>query len=118
MKNWARLPNMRVSLSNLKLLSILIILAALAYAAATEFRVKPLPLPGAHGLVMLDYFAYDRDTRLLWVPAANTGSVDAIDTTTDQIKRIEGFAVAQVEFRGKPRAMGPTSGAAPIRRFV
>jgi DNA-binding beta-propeller fold protein YncE len=46
---------------------------------------------------------------LLWVPAGNTGSVDVIDTTTDKIKRVEGFAVREVEFRGKPRAMGPSS---------
>jgi hypothetical protein len=74
-----------------------------------KFTLKPLTLPGANGLVMLDYFAYDASSRLLWVPAGNLGSVDVIDTTTDQIKRVQGFAVAQVEFRGKPRAMGPSS---------
>jgi DNA-binding beta-propeller fold protein YncE len=58
---------------------------------------------------MLDYFAYDNSTRRLWVPAANTGSVDVIDTTTDQIKSVEGFSVAQVELRGKLRPMGPSS---------
>src|SRR5262249_30647881 len=109
MTNRARLLNMRVSLSNPKAWAVVIILVALAYGAGSEFKIKPLPLPGAHGLVMLDYFAYDRDSRLLWVPAANTGSVDVIDTTTDQIRRIEGFAVAQVEFRGKSRAVGPSS---------
>ena len=116
MKNWPRLRSMRVSLSSLQVLSTLTILVALAFGAASEFKVKPLPLPGAHGLVLLDDFAYDRNSRLLWVPAANTGSVDAIDTTTDQITRIEGFAVAQVEFRGKSRTMGPSSvGAQPPR---
>lgn len=109
MNNSARLFNVRATLSKAQLSSILIILVALTYGAASEFRVTPLPLPGAHGLVMLDYFAYDRNSRLLWVPAANTGSVDVIDTATDQIKRIEGFTVAQVEFRGKTRAMGPSS---------
>lgn len=109
MKSWMRLPKWSGALSNPQASTIAIIFVALAYGAASEFSVKPLPLPGAHGLVMLDYFAYDRDTRLLWVPAANTGSVDVIDTETDQIKRIEGFAVAQVEFRGQPRAMGPSS---------
>ena len=100
---------LQVCLSKLKAWAVMIIFVALAYGSPTEFRVKPLPLPGAHGLVMLDYFAYDHHSRLLWVPAANTGSVDVIDTATDQISRIEGFAVAQVEFRGKPRAMGPSS---------
>jgi len=74
-----------------------------------KFIVKPLSLPGANGLVMLDYFAYDHGRRRLWVPAANTGSVDVIDTTTDQIQRIEGFPVTQVEFKGKQRAVGPSS---------
>jgi len=74
-----------------------------------KFTVKPLPLPGASGLVTLDYFAFDRANRRLWVPAANTGSVDVIDTATDQIKRVEGFSVAQVELRGKIRSVGPSS---------
>ena len=77
--------------------------------ASAKFSVKPLPLPGANGLVMLDYFAYDPASKLLWVPAGNTGSVDVIETTTDHIRRVEGFAIAQVEFRGRPRAMGPSS---------
>ena len=77
--------------------------------AANKFTVKPLALPGANGLVTLDYFAYDEATRQLWVPAGNTGSVDVIDTTTDQIQRVQGFAVKEVEFRGKMRPFGPSS---------
>lgn len=57
---------------------------------------------------MLDYVAYDRSTHQLWVPAGNTGSVDVIDDS-DQIKRIDGFPVVQIEFKGKPRPMGPSS---------
>jgi DNA-binding beta-propeller fold protein YncE len=74
-----------------------------------QFTIKPLPLPGANGLVMLDYFAYDRASARLWVPAGNTGSVDVIDTTTDQITRLEGFPVGEVELRGKLRPVGPSS---------
>jgi DNA-binding beta-propeller fold protein YncE len=74
-----------------------------------KYTVKPLPLPAANGLVMLDYFAYDHASSRLWVPAANTGSVDVIDATTDQIRRVEGFSVAPVELRGKLRQMGPSS---------
>jgi len=94
---------------------VVILILFIASVAATQgtgllkFTVEPLPLPGANGLVMLDYFAYDNSTRRLWVPAANTGSVDFIDTTTDQIKSVEGFSVAQVELRGKLRPMGPSS---------
>jgi DNA-binding beta-propeller fold protein YncE len=95
-------------------LAAALILSMAAVPAAQEigsrkFEIKPLPLPGANGLVMLDYFAYDRTTRQHWVPAANTGSVDVIDTTTDQIKRVEGFPVAQIELRGKLRSVGPSS---------
>jgi len=92
--------------------SIVLFIATLANTQETgsgKFTVKSLSLPGANGLVMLDYFAYDTTTRHLWVPAGNTGSVDVIDTTTDQIKSVEGFSVAQVEFRGKLRPMGPSS---------
>jgi len=90
---------------------VILLVAAAATAQETgshKFTLKPLPLPGANGLVMLDYFALDRTTRLLWVPAGNTGSVDVIDTN-DQIKRVEGFPVAQIEFRGKLRPVGPSS---------
>lgn len=91
---------------------LILLIATVADAQETDSRkleVKSLPLPGANGLVMLDYLAYDRTSRRLWVPAGNTGSVDVIDTTTDQIERVEGFAVAQVEFRGKLRPVGPSS---------
>ena len=92
------------------LLTLLAIGGLLAQQTPSDkFIVKPLRLPGANGLVMLDYFAYDHGSRRLWVPAANTGSVDVIDTTTDQIHRIEGFPVTQVEFKGKQRAVGPSS---------
>jgi hypothetical protein len=92
------------------LLTLLAIGGLLAQESRSDkFIVKPLRLPGATGLVMLDYFAYDHDSRRLWVPAANTGSVDVIDTTTDQIQRIEGFPVTQVKFKGKQRAVGPSS---------
>ncbi|HEY6904843.1 MAG TPA: hypothetical protein VI216_11090 [Candidatus Acidoferrales bacterium] len=92
------------------LLAVLAVAAVAAQEAGSlKFTVKPLPLPGANGLVMLDYFKYDYASRLVWVPAANTGSVDVIDTTTDRIKRVEGFSVAQVEFRGKMRSVGPSS---------
>ena len=47
---------------------------------------KPLTLPGANGLVMLDYVAFDRMSQRLWVPAGNTGTVDVIDSRTDRIR--------------------------------
>lgn len=75
----------------------------------TKFAVQELLLPGASGVVTLDYFAYDRSRARLWVPAGNTGSVDVIDGATDQITRIGGFATAAFEFRGKQHVLGPSS---------
>jgi DNA-binding beta-propeller fold protein YncE len=86
-----------------------LLISSVAQQTSPRFTIRPLSLPGANGVVTLDYFAYDHSTHLLWVPAANTGSVDVIDTTTDEIRRVEGFAVAQVVFKGKPRDMGPSS---------
>src|SRR5579862_4494743 len=93
---------------------VAILLITFTLSAAQElpqqkFTVKPLALPGAHGTVMLDYFAFDRSTNRLWVPAGDTGSVDVIDLSSDKIERIEGFPVAQVELMGKRRATGPSS---------
>jgi DNA-binding beta-propeller fold protein YncE len=84
-------------------------LADAQVSSTPQFNVKALPLPGADGLVMLDYFAYDTANRRLWVPAGNTGSVDVIDAVTDRIKRVEGFSVQQVKLKGKLTPMGPSS---------
>ncbi|HEU4390542.1 MAG TPA: hypothetical protein VFV34_22255, partial [Blastocatellia bacterium] len=78
-------------------------------ASLHEFTVKELPLPGASGLVTLDYFAWDRSTGRLWVPAGNLGSVDVIDGSTDEITKIPGFQTSQIELRGRKVVVGPTS---------
>jgi DNA-binding beta-propeller fold protein YncE len=93
---------------------VALVVVALTIAVAQQpsspkFVVKPLPLPAASGLVMLDYVAYDPATDRVWVPAGNIGSVDVIDGASDQIKSVGGFAVAQVELRGKQRTVGPSS---------
>jgi hypothetical protein len=87
---------------------LLLATSATPQKSQQKFTVKKIPLPGASGVVTLDYTAYDRSTHRLWVPAGNIGSVDVIDDA-DQVKRIEGFPVVQVEFKGKPRPMGPSS---------
>jgi hypothetical protein len=92
-------------LANLVLFVVVVTTAQ--QTSAPRFSVKPIALPGANGLVMLDYIAYDNSNRRLWVPAGNLGSVDVIDGVTDHIERVDGFTVAQVEFRGKPRPVGP-----------
>src|SRR5437588_6902102 len=74
-----------------------------------RFVVQELALPGANGLVSLDYFAFDPASHRLWVPASNTGSVDIIDGNTNQVSALAGFPTAQVEYKGKHPVFGPSS---------
>jgi DNA-binding beta-propeller fold protein YncE len=76
---------------------------------ASDYELKPINLPGANGAVALDYFAYDRATGKLWVPASNTGSVDVIDETTNAVSQITGFPTGEIERRGKKITVGPTA---------
>src|SRR5438552_7628125 len=76
---------------------------------APSYELKPISLPGATGAVSLDYFAYDRATGKLWVPASNTGSVDVIDEKTDAVSQITGFSTGEIERRGKKITVGPTA---------
>ena len=78
-------------------------------AADTNYELKPINLPGANGAVALDYFAYDRATGKLWVPASNTGSVDVIDEATDAVSQVTGFPTGEIERRGKKITVGPTA---------
>jgi len=78
-------------------------------AADTNYAVKPINLPGATGTIALDYFAYDRATGKVWVPASNTGSVDVIDEATDAVSQVTGFATGEIERRGKKITVGPTA---------
>jgi len=75
----------------------------------SNYELKPLSLPGATGTVALDYFAYDRSTGRLWVPASNTGSVDVIDESTDAVSQVTGFQTGEVELRGRKVTLGPTA---------
>lgn len=81
----------------------------LMQSTTPQFSTKDLPLPGASGLVTLDYFAWDRSTGRLWVPAGNLASVDVIDGKTDEITKITGFHTAEFELRGRKVLLGPTS---------
>ena len=104
---------MRISMSGKVLVfAVALIVASVAAAQTTappKFTIKPLPLPSANGLVMLDYVAYDPAADRVWVPAGNLGSVDVIDGATDHIGTVTGFSVKQVELRGKQRPVGPSS---------
>ncbi len=78
-------------------------------AAESDYELKPISLPGATGAVALDYFAYDRATGKLWVPASNTGSVDVIDEKTDAVTQVTGFQTGEIERRGRKITVGPTA---------
>jgi DNA-binding beta-propeller fold protein YncE len=78
-------------------------------AADTNYELKPINLPGVTGAMALDYFAYDRATGKLWMPASNTGNVDVIDEGTDAISQVTGFPTGEIERRGKKIKVGPTS---------
>src|SRR5207248_2874945 len=80
-----------------------------ASAADTDYELKRINLPRANGPVALDYFAYDRATGKVWVPASNTGSVDVIDEKTDAISQVTGFSSGEIERRGRKITVGPTA---------
>src|SRR5438874_3527089 len=80
-----------------------------AGAADTNYELKPINLPGTTGPVALDYFAYDRATGKVWVPASNTGRVDVIDEKTDAVSQITGFPTGEIVRRGKKITLGPTA---------
>src|SRR5436190_9577339 len=88
---------------------IQIVWVSCACSADTEYELKPISLPGANGAVALDYFAYDRATGKVWVPASNTGSVDMIDEKTDAISQLTGFSTGEIERRGRKITVGPTA---------
>lgn len=92
--------------------SILMALSATrleGHKVTSDYELVPIPLPGAKGVVSLDYFAYDRTTGKLWVPASNTGDVDVIDEKTDAVSQIAGFRSGEIERRGRKITLGPTA---------
>jgi DNA-binding beta-propeller fold protein YncE len=92
--------------------SLVIVLTAAqlnAHKVTSEYELKPIPLPGASGVVSLDYFAYDRSTGKLWVPASNTGNVDVVDENSDAVSQVSGFKTGEVELRGRKVPLGPTA---------
>src|SRR5215475_10382089 len=86
-----------------------IVWVSVGSAADIKYDLKPILLPGASGPVTLDYFAYDRATGKLWVPASNTGSVDVIDGETGAVSQITGFPTGEIERRGRKITVGPTA---------
>jgi DNA-binding beta-propeller fold protein YncE len=80
-----------------------------AHKMTSDYELKPISLPGASGVVSLDYFAYDRSTGKVWVPASNTGNVDVIDENSEAVSQVTGFKTGEVELRGRKVLLGPTA---------
>ena len=96
---------------------LLSLLAASCAASGTKNASKPstssmqsIALPGSGaGPIVMDYIAYDRTTKRVWVPAGNTGKVDVIDMASGQVTPIDGFVTQEMERKGKKRTVGPSS---------
>ncbi|MHB8416927.1 MAG: YncE family protein [Myxococcales bacterium] len=80
-------------------------LAALALHAL--LGAPAIALPGGPP-VGIDYVAYDRAQRRIWVPAGNTGNVDVVDEATGKVTAIGGFRTRPSPRPGRP-PMGPSS---------
>jgi len=91
-------------------LSIFLTAAQLnAHKVTSDYELTPIALPGASGVVALDYFAYDRATGKVWVPASNTGNVDVIDENSNAASQVTGFKTGEVALRGRKVTLGPTA---------
>jgi len=103
-------PNRALKFAQVAAIAVIqIVWVSGACAADTKYELKPINLAGATGAVALDYFAYDRTTGKVWVPASNTGSVDVIDEKTDAVSEIAGFPTGEIERRGRKITVGPTA---------
>lgn len=83
--------------------------APAAAPGAKVIAAQAMPLPGASGNAFLDYIAYERGARRVWVPVGSTGSVDVLDITAGTFTRVDGFDTVQREARGQMRTMGPSA---------
>ena len=92
--------------------SLPIFLAAMqlnGHKVTSDYELTPISLPGASGVVQLDYFAYDSATGKVWVPASNTGNVDVIEENSGAVSQVAGFKTGEVELRGRKVPLGPTA---------
>ncbi len=80
-----------------------------AHTIVSDYDLKPISLPGANGVIVLDHLAYDRVRGRLWVPASNTGTVNVINEDSDAVSPISGFNTGEVELEGHKVRLGPTA---------
>ncbi len=70
---------------------------------------KPVPVPGATPPLSFDYLAADRHAGRVYLPVANTGSLDVFDTSIGTFTRVDGFKTAEKDWKGKKRTLGPSA---------
>jgi hypothetical protein len=78
-------------------------------SAPVELAFRAVALPGVSPPAFLDYIAWEAARARVWVPVANTGSVDVLSTADNTFARVDGFKTAEREIRGKKRTMGPSA---------
>ena len=84
--------------------------AASAASSSSSSSVRAIALPDAPADgVFMDYLAYDRAHRRVWVPAGNTGKVDVVEVPSGAIAHVDGFPTKEMERRGRKRIVGPSS---------
>ena len=89
--------------------AVAIALASIAQAAM-EYEVRTLPIPGATSAgVLMDYIAFDPETKFVWVPAGNTAQVVVVDTASGSVKQISGLPTAEMGAGDRKRVVGPSS---------
>jgi len=76
---------------------------------AARRDVDPVPLPGAGSPSFLDYIVYEPAASRVWVPIGDKGIVGVFDVAGRTFARVDGFATAEREVRGKKRVIGPTA---------
>jgi DNA-binding beta-propeller fold protein YncE len=69
----------------------------------------PVALPSVHAPAAVDYIAYEPGRERIWVPVANTGSVDVFDIASRTFTRIDGFTTSELQVQGSTRTMGPSA---------
>src|SRR5580658_2212332 len=76
---------------------------------ASSLVFHPVALPAVHAPAAVDYIAYEPGRERIWVPVANTGSVDVFDIAARTFTRIDGFTTSELGVKGSKRTMGPSA---------
>ena len=78
-------------------------------AGVAPLTFKAVALPGVSAKAAVDFIAYEPGRERVWVPVANTGSVDVFGIAAGTFARINGFATTEVENKGSKRMLGPSA---------